>query len=115
MVQRIRVGSGADAARTERQPYPRTPQTTTHRSALEQEHKIPLRTLHRNRHSTPSIPRDASIRSARRLIRTGTWLHAPFLDLPRDRACRLDRAILGSWETIDTDPATAPWAHGAAV
>jgi len=115
MVQRIRVGSGADSARTEWQPYPRTPQTTTHCSALEQEHKIPLRTLHRHRHSTPSIPREATIGSARRRIQSGAWLNAPFLDLPCNRACGIERTILGSWETIDTDRAAAPWAHGRAV
>jgi len=33
----------------------------------------------------------------------GGWLRAALLDLPHDRACRLEHTILGSWERIETD------------
>jgi hypothetical protein len=78
MVQQVRVGGDADPAKTERQPRRRNSQRTTRRSAPEQEHKIPPRTLHRNWHKAPAIPSPASISFARRLIPTGELVHAAF-------------------------------------
>jgi len=98
MVQWICVGSDADAARTERQPYPRNPQITTRRSAPEQEHKNPPRTLHRNRNTTrtilPSFHGRLSIFAARWAVRPGQALWG--LSNVECRECRPNCIILNT-------------------
>ena len=56
MVRPVRVGGDADGARTARPPCRQYSQITTRRSAPEQEHKNPPRTLHRNRNTTRTNP-----------------------------------------------------------